>query len=357
MTMPIERIPDWEQRLDRQDAFWRCDIIDRPVVCITFPKREPEYMPPASDHATLRDRWMDADYNAELALVTALNTEFMGDALPCSHPNLGPEVFSAFFGCDLEFGEETSWSVPILEDWAEADKLQFSRDSIYWKKIIELTDALLEAGKGAFYTGITDLHPGGDAVAAFRDPHQLNFDMIEAPEQVRRLVDRVTAIYKEVFDFYYDKLIVADQPISSWAGIVSRKRWLIPSNDFSCMISPKMFQDIFLPSIVEECRHYESSLYHLDGPGALKHLDALLDIPELSAVQWVYGAGGGSARDWLEVYKRCQTAGKGIQLDFPAAEIDLFMDELRPEGVWCTVTGVSNREQAEAVLKRLAEWR
>lgn len=357
MTMPIERIPDWEQRLARQDAFWSREIIDRPVVCITFPKREPEYMPPTSDHATLRDRWMDAEYNAELALANALNTEFMGDALPQAYPNLGPEVFSAFFGCELEFGEETSWSIPILEDWAEVDKLQFSRDNIYWKKTIELTDALLEVGNGVFYTGITDLHPGGDAVAAFRDPHQLNFDMVEAPQKVKELVDHVTHVYKEVYDSYYDRLTAADQPISSWAGIVSRKRWLIPSNDFSCMISPKMFQDIFLPSVVEECRHYEASLYHLDGPGALKHLDALLEIPELSAVQWVYGAGGGSARDWLDVYKRCQAAGKGLQLDFPAGEIDLFMEELRPEGVWCTVTGVSNREEAEAVLQRLPKWR
>ncbi len=28
------------------------------------------------------------------------------------------------------------------------------------------------------------------------------------------------------------------------------------------------------------------SPFHLDGPGALKHLDALLELDELDAVQW-----------------------------------------------------------------------
>ena len=36
--MPIAHIPDWEQRLARQDAFWECEILDRPVVLITLPK-------------------------------------------------------------------------------------------------------------------------------------------------------------------------------------------------------------------------------------------------------------------------------------------------------------------------------
>jgi hypothetical protein len=355
--MPIERIPDWEQRLARQDAFWACEIVDRPVCCIMLPKETPEAAYPKSDHATVRDRWLDAGYQAEIALATCLNTEYLGDALPHAYPNLGPEAFSAFFGCELEFGEETSWSIPILEDWADVDKVEFSRDNIYWKKIIELTEALLEVGKGVFYTGITDLHPGGDAVAAFRDPHELNYDMLEHPGEVKKLLRYVTDIYEEVYDGYYDRLVAADQPISSWAGIVSRKRWLIPSNDFSCMISPRMFDDIFLESIVDECRHYEASLYHLDGPDALRHLDTLLAIPKLSAVQWVYGAGNGRASDWLDVYNRCQTAGKGIQLGIEPDELDTIMEHLRPAGVWLSVSGVGNREEGEAILTRVAEWR
>jgi hypothetical protein len=122
------------------------------------------------------------------------------------------------------------------------------------------------------------------------------------------------------------------------------------------MISEAMFQEFFLPGIAEECRFYTNSLYHLDGPGALRHLDALLSIPELNAIQWVYGAGNGRATDWLDVYRRCQAAGKGIQLSFlHVDEVDVVVANLRPEGVWCSVV-VRNRSEAEAILRKFEKW-
>ncbi len=358
MTVELKYKPDFAKVMERFGAWWHCEIIDRPVVAMTLPKPELLMPWPSPNHATLRKRWMDAEYAAEMALASVVNTEFLGDALPHAYPNLGPEVFSAFFGCELEFGEHTSWSIPMLKDWSEADTIAPDRDNVYWKKIIEITDALLEVGRNRFYTGITDLHPGGDAVAAFRDPVQLNYDMIEAPQQVKALVDRITAIYPELYDFYYERLRTAGQAISTWTGIVSTKRWLVPSNDFSCMVSPGMFREIFLPSIVAECRHYEASIYHLDGPGALKHLDALLDIKELNAIQWVCGAGHGRPSDWMEVYRKCQTAGKGIQiLGMGVDELEAFMDNLNPEGVWIDLVGLRDRAEAEAVLRKLANWK
>ena len=167
---------------------------------------------------------MDAEHVAELALASAMNTECLGDALPHAYPNLGPEVFTAFLGAPLEFGEDTSWSVPILKDWAEVDSIEFSEDNVYWKKIVEITDALLALGKGAFYTGMTDFHPGGDAIAALRDPLQFNYDMIEHLDEVRSLLPRITETYFRVYDFFYDKLRSSGQAICTWAGIVSSKK-------------------------------------------------------------------------------------------------------------------------------------
>ena len=107
--MPIEDIPDWEQRIARQDAFWARAILDRPVVCMQAPKTHPpcpELEPRA--YASLRDRWMDTERVVDAAVAAAMKTDFLGDALPVAWPNLGPEVFSAFFGQELEFTEDTS---------------------------------------------------------------------------------------------------------------------------------------------------------------------------------------------------------------------------------------------------------
>ena len=357
MTMGIEFLPDWERRLARQDAFWSREILDRPVVMMACPKQPSAHArPPERAHASLRGRWMDGEYHASRALASVMGTEYLGDALPMAWPNLGPEVFSAFFGCQMEYGESTSWSIPILHDWAEAGELRFSEDNEYFRKLEEMTDAYLAAGQGRFYTGITDLHPGGDAIAAFRDPLNLNMDMLDSPEAVKRLLETVNAAYFRVYDHFCDKLLKAGQAVTSWPGIVSTRRWYVPSNDFSCMISKEMFDDVFLPGIAAECRHMEASLYHLDGPGALRHLDSLLEIKELNAIQWVYGSGNGRATDWLHVHRRCQAAGKGLQIGVQPDELDTLMENLRPEGVWLSVS-IKDREEGEAVLRKVSRWR
>lgn len=358
MLMPIDTIPDWEMRLKRQDAFWDNEIIDRPVAAIYLPKPEPDpaYPGPQKAYATLRDRWLDPEYHVQWWLSQVMNTEFLGDALPYAYPNLGPEVFSAYFGCEMEFGEGTSWSIPNLLDWADADTLVFSEDNDYWRKTLEVTDALLEAGKGRFYTGFTDLHPGADAIAAFRDPQQMNIDMLEAPEEIKRLLDRVTEVFFHVYDLFHAKLTAAGQAITTWPGIVSTRKWHVPSNDFSCMVSKAMFDEFFLPGISAECRHMEANIYHLDGPNALRHLDSLLSIPELNVIQWTFGAGNEPASRWMDVYRKCQAAGKGLQIPLSVTELDAFMDNLKPNGLWLNITGIRTREEAEAVLRKLARW-
>ena len=92
------------------------ELIDRPVVQIALAKPPEECVPePESHHATPGDRWLDTEYQTALVLARLLNREFLGDAMPIAYPNLGPEVFSVFYGCPIEFGDfGTSWTLPNL---------------------------------------------------------------------------------------------------------------------------------------------------------------------------------------------------------------------------------------------------
>ncbi len=350
--------PDYEATRRRIDAFWKCELIDRPVVQFDLTRSLAECVPaPESRHATPAERWLDADYQAALALANLSNREFMGDALPIAYPNLGPEIFSALYGCPIGFGDYgTSWTTPILEDWSQAGDLRLDWDSPYLKKLHEMTDRLLEVGKGKFIVGMTDWHPGGDAIAAFRDPENLARDMVDHVEQVKALLGRVEQDYFRIYDMFYDKLRAAGQPITSWTTLVHDGKYYIPSNDFSIMVSKRMFDDVFLPGIVNECRFLDRSIYHLDGPGALRHLDSLLAIPELHAVQWVFGAGNEGFARWIPVYKKIQAAGKGVQVNCDFAEIDAIIETLNPHGVFLTMAGVPSREAGEDLLKKLERW-
>jgi hypothetical protein len=350
--------PDYEQAKMRIDAFWERQLIDRPVVQFILSKPPTELGPlPPSHHATPAERWMDAGYQAELARAALSNTLYPGDTLPVAWPNLGPEIFAAFYGCPLEFGDYgTSWSTPILKDWSQAASICLDWKHIYLKKLLEMTDALLEAGRNFFIVGMTDWHPGGDALAALRDPQNLALDLVERPEQVKALLAQVEQDYYAVYDLFYEKLRQSGQPITAWINLACDGKYYIPSNDFSAMISTAMFEEFFLPGIRGECQFLEHTIYHLDGPGAIRHLELLLAIPELDAVQFVPTVSDEAVVRWAPLYRRIQAAGKGVHFTCDIAEIEDVIELLRPEGLYLLVKNAPSLEAAEAALKKFERW-
>lgn len=356
--MNLSLKPDFELVEKRYEAFWHQEIIDRAPVCITLPAEQIRPVPTKS-YANEKDRWLDIEFRAEQMDAQLRNRQYLADALPIAWPNLGPEIFSAWCGCGYEFGEHTTWSTPCIEDWAtDADKAVFNPNHPLFQKTVEFTKLLLDYGLGHYIVGLTDLHPGGDHLAALRDPQNLAIDLMDNPEAVKAKLAQVSDEYYTVYNHFYNILREKDMPITSWTPLIHNGKYYIPSNDFSCMISNDMFCEFFLQGIIDECRFYDRSIYHLDGPGALRHLDTLLDIKELDAVQWVCGAGNEGYRRWVHVYQKIQSKKKSLQLvGITLDELPLVFETLRPEGVWFSgIEGIRDRETAERVIKRIEKW-
>lgn len=351
--------PDYEQSKRRYDAYWQQAVVDRALVNLALPVERPRRVP-EKEYPSLEARWTDVDFRAEAMAASLRNREYLGDSLPIAWPNMGPEIFSAWCGCPYHFGETTTWTEPCILDWErDAPKAVFDPEHPLFKTTIRFTERLLELGKGNFIVGLTDLHPGGDHLAALRDPETLAIDMIENLEWVKRKLASSQEEYFRAYNIFYEMLRAADMPITTWTPLIYEGRFYVPSNDFSCMISTQMFEDVFLPGIAQECAFYDRSIYHLDGPGALRHLDSLLALEDLDAVQWVPGAGNEGFARWISVYERIQGAGKSMQIvGMDVSDLPLLFQRLRPEGVWISgLSGVRDRETATEVLKRIEAWR
>jgi len=351
--------PDYEEAKRRIEAWWRCEVIDRAMTYISFPKAERERVPvPEKTHASLRDRWLDSRYLAQRALAHASNTVYYADSMPVAMPNLGPDIMAAFYGCELEFGETTSWSVPILHDWRPESlaKIRLDTSGFYFRKMMELTDAFLEASQGRFIVAYTDLHGSADIVAAFRDPQNLCLDVIEHPREVKALCRRVTGDLLHVYDIFHEKLSAAGMPSSSWMPLICEGKYHIPSNDFSCMVSDEVMEDLFMEHTERECAHMDRNIYHLDGPQALRYLDRIMAMPNLHAMQWVPGAGRDDWRRWIDVYQHIQRAGKALVIYLRARDLDELFPHLMPEGVWLHIGGVKDKDEADAALGKIARW-
>jgi hypothetical protein len=97
------------------------------------------------------------------------------------------------------------------------------------------------------------------------------------------------------------------------------------------------------------------NIFHVDGVGVLRHLDYILSLPQIQAIQWVQGVGDDlPILQWLHVIKKIQAAGKGVVVDLRLNELEPFIAAMQPDGLFlCLAAG---QEIQPDVLQRLTKW-
>jgi len=337
---------------ERYESFWNRENEDRPIVNMTTRA----YRIPVEldkDHPTFRDAWLDTEYVIKKARQSMDATVYLGEGYPALNPNLGPDLVGAVCGCEIEFGEITSWAEPCIEDYEAFGEIKFDENNPYWKKICEITQAALDDSKGDYVVGITDLHPGGDAVVSLRGSENSAFDLYDYPDEFKKTVWDILPVFKEMTARLHNMISEKQKFCSCWMGVIHpTELWYPTSCDFSCMISPDNYKEFILPELLEEIKWLPNSIYHLDGPDALRHLDTLLEIKELKGIQWVYGAGQPTAKHWIDVYKKIQAAGKVAQIGCSAEDLIPLCEALDPRGVHIRC-GVPDRESGEHLIAEM----
>jgi hypothetical protein len=345
--------PDWEKVQEHYIQYWACENHESPILHLTAPK-DNEVPWPKKDHASLRERWFDTEYMLERANAGMKNTYFGGDSLPICWPNLGPDIFAALYGIPMEYGQDTSWSIHTLEDWSTYTPLRIEGKNEYYKKVTEMAEAVSEDGKDKYLVGVTDIHAGPDCLVAMRGPDTLCFDTIERPDFIKRGVMDLFEGFKTFYTELADITCRHQQGTTNWMGIWHPGRCYVTSCDFICMISGEMFEELVMEELEAELDFLDASIFHLDGPGALRHLDRLLQIKKLNGIQWVYGAGQPTASHWLPVLKKIQAAGKCFQVSATPEEMPVLLENLAPEGAMYTVNtrNESEARDLEALVKK-----
>ncbi len=271
----------------------------------------------------LNQRWFDPEWRAEYLDWYVAHSSLMADMLPVANTQLGPGSLAAILGGVFEGGEDTIWIHP---DPNYTDDIKFDPQHPNWLLHKELLKACKAKAQGHYYVGMPDLMEGMDVLAAIKGTDKVLLDTVMQPEVLEHQMQQINDIYFKVFDELYDIIREGDEMafcyFSSWApGKMSKLQ-----SDISTMISVDDYRRFVQPFIREQCQKIDYTLYHLDGVGAMHHLDALLEIKELNAIQWTPGVGepqGGSPK-WYDLYKKILAGGKSIMACW------VTLDELRP---------------------------
>ncbi|MFQ3586358.1 MAG: hypothetical protein SNJ74_08795 [Fimbriimonadaceae bacterium] len=342
--------PDWDAARARLEDWWEgrgC------ALSVTAPLDEPRPDRPDPVPAPdLRTGWIDPEIRFVNAVAEMAATYYGGVAFPYVDTQIGPGSLGLVLGQEPEFGPDTVWYPPVIQDPDSHPPLRYDPEDRWLKVHLALIERGLAGAEGRFLVGIPDLIENIDTLAQLRGPETLMEDLLDRPDWVERQIWDINEVFFQVFGRMFE--LVRDV----WGGnaFSAFKIWGPGKTakvqcDAGAMISEEMFRRFVQPALAVQCEWLDFSMFHLDGTQALHHLDALLEIEHLDAIEWTPQAGieGGGSPRWYDLYRRIRAGGKSVQaILVEPHEVLPLIDAVGPEGLF-----VMCRAGSEAEARKL----
>ena len=250
---------------------------------------------------------------------------FLGESFPNLNIDFGPGSLASYLGSEIGFKEDTVWFNKCLDGWDGVPKLTFDPENKWFKKHLQLAKDCQALAGDDFYVDMPDLMENIDVLASLRGAQDILFDLLDEPEMIGERIQEVTDIYYEYYDRFYD--VIKDEEGGNAYTVFQiwgPGRTVKLQCDFSAMMSPEDFRKYIQPSLRSQSENVDHVLYHLDGPAAIKHMDALMEIEGIDALQWTSGDAGpdGTLPDWDVIYDKAIAAGKSIWVKVYSGEFE-----------------------------------
>ena len=348
------------EKIDRYRAFWDRSPVDRPLVGFTrvgwFPlsafaaaaqwqgKRylEPEDLEPdrlVADHIRMIEEGNDIDDD----LIRGVGP--MQVAVP---------FVPGIVGCRARVLPENVMGEEEHRGWSELLELELDRDNRWYRKYLELAEALAAEADGRFPVshgaeiGPTDMH------AVLRGHAQSIVDLVEEPEKSAELLDRCGRIFRDLTADVWRRLPrfhggYFDAQYSLWApGTIVRMQ-----EDATAVYSPDLYRRLVQPVDRMIARSFECSFMHLHSTSMFL-LDAFLEIDEIRCYEVNNDASGPPLLQMVPHFRKIQAHGKPLLIrgSFAPEEIELLTGKLEPHGLFLLIM-VRDHDEIEQIRRQI----
>ena len=338
---------NWEETKEKFRNYWAHKNTGRPLMCVIARRPEIEQysdgtpvdggylgqicqgkyynMPDELMWKDMEDKYQDPQRIVDRYRFFCDTHAFLGESFPNLNVDFGPGSLAAYLGSEIGFKEDTVWFNKCLDGWDGVPKLAFDPENKWFKKHINLVKSCRQLAGNDFYVDMPDLMENIDVLASLRGAQETLFDLLDEPEKIGERIQEVTDAYYQYYDRFYDA-IKDDEGGNAYTvfQIWGPGRTVKLQCDFSAMMSPDDFRTYIQPSLKKQSENVDHVLYHLDGPQAIKHMDALMEIDGIDALQWTSGDAGpdGTLPDWDVIYDKAIAAGKSIWVKVYSGEFE-----------------------------------
>ena len=338
---------NWEETKEKFTNYWQHKNTGRPLMCVIARRPEVEQfsdgtpveggyldqicqgkyynMPKELYWKDMEDKYQNAERIVARYRYFCDTHAFLGESFPNLNIDFGPGSTAAYLGSDIGFKEDTVWFKKCLDSWDSVPKLTFDPENKWFKKHLQLAKDCRALAKDDFYVDMPDLMENIDVLASLRGAQDTLFDLLDEPEKVGQRIQEVTDVYYDYYDRFYD--VIKDKDGGNAYTVFQiwgPGRTVKLQCDFSAMMAPEDFRKYIQPSLRTQSENVDHVLYHLDGPAAIKHMDALMEIEGIDALQWTSGDAGpdGTLPDWDVIYDKAIAAGKSIWVKVYSGEFE-----------------------------------
>ena len=339
--------PNLDEIKRRMNAYWEREALDRCCMSISVPQ-------PGFNNLGRYNFYYDVEEADQYRRHFFDHHHLYGETLAFHFPYFGTSI-AEYTGCTANRVPQTTWFEHWMTGEPDASEISFRSRNIYEKQKQAIKN-MIELSGGDYMVTVSDNTGIVDVLAEIRGPENLLMDMIADPEFVEESVQRLLPIYKQTQEELFSLVEENNQGSAIIWQLWAPRRLAQMQCDLSVMISNDMYNRFVMPELEELSSFLDYPLYHLDGMEQIRHLDSILSLKRLRAIQWSMVEGQPRAVEFIPVLQQIQRAGKCLVMKVLPQDVEKLLDNLSCRGLQLIVVGVKTDEEAGELMK-LAEKR
>ncbi len=337
-----------ESASNQLQRWWNHQQMTKPCILIHVLKDNHEQIPTLDN---IEQFWTDVDFTINRHMTLIDNMNYYGQAVPFHFVDFGASAMPCALGSEPDYvSTETIWAHPRLNSIEQVLDVELEKNNFCYKTILDITRESVKRSYNHHMVTMYPLNGITDILAGLYGTENYLIDLVYKPQLVKKAMQHFKEIWINAFEEVWGIISQGGNPGGiGWAGVWAPGSTFPIQEDLSYMISPEMYKEYCLPHVCDMIDTMDYSLYHLDGVGALPHLETLLGIENLNAIQWVPGAGKEKLDQWYDLIKKIIDRGKSVQVFAQPDEVIELVDNVGPNGLLVTVLSANN-EQAKAII-------
>jgi hypothetical protein len=324
--------------------WWNNGKQDKPLINVTIQNSN---FPNIAD---INDYWEKNEIRFNIFIERLKTAKFYGVGTPVHYVDFGASAMAGALGCKMNpLTFDTIWPSHMFSSFPNSEDIYIKEDSNWYKNLHNLFDTSLENSQ--IITTFYALGGVNDTLGSLYGEDKLMMDMYDRPEEVKECLNKICDIWIEEANKMYNHIKEKQDGMAGWAGVWAPGSTFPIQDDISFMLSTDIFEEFCLPYIKKCVDFLDYPMYHLDGPGAVKHLDCLLEIEKLKVIQWIPGAGKEEITQWYGLIRKILDSGKSAQVFCNVDEVDDLVKNVGTKGLLINLYDANNQN-----IEKLSKW-